>query len=117
MATTEPISEKARVFEPVPVESIAIRSGSRVFGLRVPDSSLRPKLILPGDIAVCEHRVEPRHGDVVAALVDGASVLRVWAVQSGRAVLCCPDGQTPPVSAAGLVIQGVVVQVVRTRVQ
>lgn len=49
------------------------------------------------------------------APVDGARVLRVWAMQSGRPVLRCPDGETPPVSPGELVIQGVAVQVVRSR--
>ena len=76
---------------------------------------MRAMALLPGDVVVCEHGVQPRQGDVVAALVDGASVLRVWSMQSGRPVLRCPDGETPPVSAGDLVIQGVAVQVVRSR--
>jgi hypothetical protein len=72
---------------------------------------------LPGDVVVCEHGVQPRQSDLVAALIDGASVFRVWSMQSGRPVLRSPDGQTPPENAEDLVIQGVAVQVVRSRVR
>lgn len=118
MATTyTPAPTRARSVETVPTDAIAIRTGSRVFAVRVPDASMRAMALLPGDVVLCEHGVQPRQGDVVAALVDGASVLRVWSVQSGRPLLRCPDGETPPVSASELVIQGVAVQVVRSRVR
>jgi SOS-response transcriptional repressor LexA len=81
----------------------------------VPDTSFRTMALLPGDVVVCEHGVQPRQGDVVAVLMDGASVLRVWTLQGGRPVLRCSDGQEPPASAEELVIQGVAVQVVRER--
>ena len=104
-----------RRVESVPLELIGIRSGPRVFAVRVPDDSLRAAALLPGDVVICEHGVTPRSGEVVAALVDGVSVLRIWSMQSGRPVLRCPDGQTPPMNATELVIQGVAVQVVRSR--
>lgn len=118
MATTHPpASTRARSVETVHVDSIELRTGSRVFAIRVPDASLRAIALLPGDVVVCEHGITPRTGDVVAALLDGASVLRVWMLQGGRPVLRCPDGQSAPVSAQDLVIQGVAVQVVRSRVR
>jgi len=73
--------------------------------------------LLPGDVVVCEHGVQPRQGDVVAALVDGASALRVWAVVNGRPMLRTADGQCDELAADGLVIQGVMVQLVRSRVR
>lgn len=118
MATTiTPAPNRARSVETAPLDSLTIRTGPRVFAVRVPDASLRPMALLPGDVVVCEHGVPPRTGDVVAALVNGASVLRVWSLQGGRPVLRSPDGQTPPEDAEDLVIQGVAVQVVRSRVR
>jgi SOS-response transcriptional repressor LexA len=76
---------------------------------------MRAIALLPGDVVVCEHGVQPRQGEVVGALVDGASVLRMWSMQGGRPVLRCSDGQGRPASAEELVIQGVAVQVVRER--
>jgi repressor LexA len=117
MATTHtpPPASRSRSVETVPVDALNIRTGARVFAVRVPDASFRSMALLPGDVVVCEHGVQPRQGDVVAALVDGASVLRVWSMQGGRPVLRCSDGQGPPTSAEELVIQGVAVQVVRER--
>lgn len=114
---TAPTPANARAVEISSVGALTIRTGPRIFAVRVPDASFRPLALLPGDVVVCEHGIQPRHGDVVAALVDGASVLRVWSMQGGRPVLRSPDGQTPPEQAEDLVIQGVGVQVVRSRVR
>jgi SOS-response transcriptional repressor LexA len=114
MATATTPAQSGAV-ETASVASLTIRTRPRIFAVRVPDASFRPLALLPGDVVVCEHGIQPRHGDVVAALVDGASVLRVWSMQGGRPVLRSPDGQTPPERAEGLVIQGVGVQVVRSR--
>ncbi len=118
MATaTTPAPAQSRSVETTSVSALSIRTGPRIFAVRVPDASFRSLALLPGDVVICEHGVQPRHGDVVAALVDGASVLRVWSMQGGRPMLRSPDGQTPPERAEGLVIQGVGVQVVRSRVR
>lgn len=104
-----------RSCEFVPLDAIAIRSTARSFALRVPDATMRPLGLLPGDVAVFEHGVPPRQGDVVAALIDGASVLRVWSVANGRPMLRTAEGTAVAVPADGLVIQGVMVQLVRAR--
>jgi hypothetical protein len=116
MATTcTPAPVRARSVETTPIDSLTRRSGSRVFAVRVPDASLRPIALRPGDVVVCEHGIEPRHGNVMAALVDGTSVRRVWSLKKGRPWLRRPDGQAPPENAEDLAIQGVAVQVVRSR--
>jgi len=119
MATTAHPSAPilSRPCETVPVDSIAIRSTNRTFVVRVPDQAMRAVGLLPGDALVCEHGVTPRQGDVVAALVAGASVLRVWSVQGGRPMLRTADGHVAAVPADGLVIQGVMVQLLRSRVR
>jgi hypothetical protein len=38
---------------------------------------MRAVALLPGDVVVCEQGVQPRQGDVVAALVDGACAARL----------------------------------------
>lgn len=106
---------RARSCEPVSLESIAIRSTARTFALRVPDDAMRSVGLLPGDVVVLEHGVQPRPGDVVAALVDGASVLRVYAVTLGRPMLRTADGHGVATRAEEVVIQGVMVQLVRSR--
>jgi SOS-response transcriptional repressor LexA len=71
--------------------------------------------LLPGDIAVFEHGLPPRPGDIVAALVDGTSVLRVYAVTLGRPMLRTPDGHGPATRADTVVLQGVMTQLLRSR--
>ncbi|MFN0126811.1 MAG: hypothetical protein ACKV19_09030 [Verrucomicrobiales bacterium] len=71
--------------------------------------------VLSGDLLVCVNGVQPRQGDVVAALIDGASVLPVWSAASRRPMLRTADGHVAAVPADGLVIQGVMVQLVLTR--
>jgi len=119
MATTAHHSAPihSRPCETVSADSIAIRSTTRTFAVRVPDDAMRAVGLLPGDVLVCEHGVAPRQGDVVAALVDGLSVLRVWSVQGGRSMLRTADGHVAAMPADGLVIQGVMVQLVRSRVR
>lgn len=77
--------------------------GSPVFAVRVPDTSLRAMVLLPGDLFVRDHGVQPRHDDGVAALVDRSSALRVQ-VDAGRpARPPLSQRRDPPVSAGELV--------------
>jgi hypothetical protein len=68
--TSAPV--RARSVETTPIDSLTLRSAPRVFTVHVPDASLRSMALRPGDVVVCEHGIESRHGDVMAALVDGA---------------------------------------------
>jgi repressor LexA len=72
--------------------------------------------LLRGDVVVLENGVQPRPGDVVAALVDGASVLRVYAITLGRPMLRTADGHGTATRADDVVVQGVLVQLLRSRV-
>jgi len=55
----------------VDVESLGFKPTRNTFALRVTGESMIGKHILDGDIVVLEHGPEPRHGDTVAALIDG----------------------------------------------
>jgi repressor LexA len=72
--------------------------------------------ILDGDVVVVEHGPAPRHGDVVAALIDGESTLKTYVLDKNRPFLRAENPRYPALFPAGeLVIQGVVVALIRKR--
>lgn len=101
----------------VSLESVQLlwRHHARSFALRVPDDAMRSIGLLQGDVAVLENAVDPRPGDVVAALVEGQSVLRVYSITHGRPMLRTADGHSAPVRADDIVIQGVMIHLLRSR--
>ena len=52
-----------------------------MFALQVLDDSMGGRQIVAGDVLIFEHGLEPRSGDVVAAFVDGESVVRSYVVR------------------------------------
>ncbi len=102
--------------QPVDLTQIPQRTNARTFALKVCDASMSGCAILPGDIAILEHGIDPRSGDVVAALVDNESVLRRYTLESGRAILRASHPSLSKTLVAGdLVIQGVMVRLLRQR--
>lgn len=99
----------------VDIETLGIpKPSARVFALRVNGDSMIGKHILSGDIVVLEHGREPRHGDVVAALIDGESTLKTYVVKSGKSYLKAENPRYPDlIPSDELVIQGVVCALVR----
>ncbi len=103
-----------------PVRSVPVKRGhfpEGAFGLEVRGESMNaatPRPILDGDIVVLlppEQR-EPRHGDIVAALVDGETCLKRL-VHQGRPAHLRSESSNPIYKeiypAHDLVIQGVLV--------
>ena len=82
--------------------------------LRVTGDSMVGRHILDGDFVVLEHGPEPRHGQVVAALVDGASTLKTFVVKGGKPYLKAENPKYPDlVPAQELMIQGVFKALIR----
>lgn len=100
----------------VSTDSLPIPCTTRTFALRMEDDSMRGRGIIKGDILVLEHGLERRPGDVVAALVEGESVVRTYTFRLGRPML---EASHPSlgrlVPADGLVIQGVMTSLIRHR--
>ena len=70
--------------------------------------------IFSGDIVVLEQK-EARHGDIVAALVDGENTLKRLIKDKGRIYLKAENRLYPDISPVEkLELQGVVVSVLRT---
>ncbi|MGZ6007447.1 MAG: LexA family protein, partial [Rhizomicrobium sp.] len=51
--------------------------------------------ILDGDVVVLEHGPEPRNGQIVAALIDGASTLKTFVLKSGKPYLKAENPKYP----------------------
>src|SRR5688572_17856883 len=68
-------------------ETIKARLSPDAFALRVKGDSMIGKHILDGDHVIIEPRREPRHQDVVAALIDGQTTLKTLLIKNGKAYL------------------------------
>lgn len=98
----------------VDVESIGYKPTRNAFALRVTGDSMTGRHILDGDFVVLEHGPEPRHGQVVAALIDGASTLKTFVLKSGKPYLRAENPKYPDlIPAQELMIQGVFKALIR----
>ena len=100
----------------IDVETLGIKPSARTFGLKVKGDSMIGKNIVDGDIAIIEHGVEPRPGDVVAALIDGQVTLKTFLLHRGKPYLRAENPRYPNlIPQEELQIQGVMVALVRKR--
>ena len=100
----------------IDVDTIGIKPTARTFGLKVRGDSMLGKHIVEGDIAIVEHGVQPRPGDVVAALIDGQVTLKTFLMQRGKPYLRAENPRYPNlIPQEELQIQGVMVALVRKR--
>jgi repressor LexA len=100
----------------IDVETLGIKPTARTFALKVRGDSMIGKCIVDGDIAIIEHGVEPRSGDVVAALIDGQVTLKTFVLQRGKPFLRAENPRYPNlIPQEELQIQGVMVGLIRKR--
>lgn len=98
----------------VDVTSLGYKPSRNAFALRVTGDSMIGKHILDGDIVILEHGPEPRHGQIVAALIDGASTLKTFLIKSGKPYLKAENPKYPNLlPAQELMIQGVFKSLIR----
>jgi repressor LexA len=98
------------------VDTLGIKPTARTFALKVCGDSMVGKCILDGDIAIVEHGVQPRQGDVVAALIDGQVTLKTFVMQRGKPYLRAENPRySNLIPQEELQIQGVMVALVRKR--
>ncbi len=100
----------------IDVETVRIKPSARTFALKVRGDSMVGKHIVDGDLAIVEHGVQPRPGDVVAALIDGQVTLKTFLIQRGKPYLRAENPRYPDlIPQEDLQIQGVLVALVRRR--
>jgi len=100
----------------IDVDTLGIKPTTRTFGLKVQGDSMSGKNIIDGDVVIIEHGVQPRSGDVVAALIDGQVTLKTFVLQQGKPYLRAENPRYPKlIPQEELQIQGVMVALVRRR--
>ena len=110
----QPREQEAEGCISVDVESIGFKPTRNTFALRVTGDSMIGRHVLDGDVVVLEHGPEPRHGDMVAALIDGESTLKTFLKKNGKPYLRAENPKYPDlVPARDLMIQGVFKALIR----
>ena len=100
----------------IDIETLGLKPTPRTFALEVRGDSMTGKAILDGDLVVLEHGMTPRHGDVVAALIDNESTLKTFLLERRQPFLRAENPKYPDlIPAQELVIQGVMVALIRKR--
>jgi repressor LexA len=100
----------------IDAETLGTKASARTFGLRARGQSMIGKSILDGDIAIIEHGLRPRPGDVVAVLIDNEVTLKTFIMQRNKPYLRSENPRSPNLIPQGeLQIQGVMVALVRKR--
>jgi repressor LexA len=102
---------------PVSPDLFDIPKRHRVFALRVRGDSMKDRHFIEGDLVICDADADARHGDVVAAVIDGESTLKTLIHRDGKVWLRAENPSCPALQpAAELTIQGVACGVIRSRV-
>lgn len=95
------------------LERLGVRRADQAFALKVTGDSMVDAHILDGDTVVLEAR-EPRHRDIVAALIDSETTLKRYLVHDGTPYLKAENPRYPDLLPAHeLIVQGVMVGLVR----
>jgi|SRR6267142_2854208 len=98
----------------VDVGTLGFKPSRNTFALRVTGDSMIGKHICDGDIVVLEHGPEPRHGQIVAALIDRKSTLKTFILKNGKPFLKAENPKYPDlIPSEELMIQGVFRALVR----
>jgi len=98
----------------VDAKSVGFTPGKNTFALRVTGESMIGKHICDGDIVILEKDIEPRNGQVVAALIDGASTLKTYIFKNGKSFLRAENPKFPNlIPGEELMIQGVLKALIR----
>ena len=111
----EAVEEEKEGCLSIDIASLGVRRNARTFALRVRGESMIEAHICDGDTVILEFR-EPRHLDVVAALIDGETTLKRFVMEKRRPYLRAENEDYPDlIPARELVVQGVMVALLRVK--
>ena len=116
IAAGHPDTADSDCSESLPVDPTAfgIRNSADAFALRVRGDSMTGRQFFDGDLVLLDRSLEPRHLDVVAALIDHESTLKTLIIRNGKIWLKAENPEYPDlIPAQELEIQGVVKAVIR----
>lgn len=109
----EAVEEQKEGCLSIDIASLGIPRHARTFALKVRGESMIEAHICDGDTVILEFR-EPRHMDIVAALIDGETTLKRFIVDRGRPFLRAENENYPDlIPARELIVQGVMVGLLR----
>jgi repressor LexA len=92
----------------VDIATIGFKPTQNTFCLRVKGDSMIGRHICDGDIVILEHGPEPRHGQIVAALLDRKSTLKTFIQKGNKRFLKAENPAYPDlIPSEELMIQGV----------
>ena len=110
----EAVEEQKEGCLSIDIASLGIPRNARTFALKVRGESMIDAHICDGDTVILEFR-EPRHMDVVAALIDGETTLKRFVVERRRPFLRAENEDYPDlIPARELIVQGVMVGLLRS---
>ena len=100
---------------PLSSKSLGYKPRNTTYALRVTGDSMEAKHILDGDIVIVEHGIEPKSGDVVAALIDRESTLKTFVKIGEESWLQAENPAYPDLlPVEELYVQGVAQAVIRS---
>lgn len=109
-----PVVSEEHIEDWVSFEASAIKNPKDCFILKVRGDSMIDAGIFEGDHVIASSRKEAKPGDIVIALVDGASTVKRYMVSRGRPYLKAENAKYGPIySEDELIIQGVVIGLMR----
>ena len=98
----------------VDITTIGFKPTRNTFALRVVGDSMIGRHVCSGDIVILEHGPEPRHGQIVAALIDRRSTLKTFVRKNNKSFLKAENPKYPDlIPSEELMIQGVVRALIR----
>ena len=98
----------------VDINTIGFKPTRNTFALRVVGDSMIGRHICNGDIVILEHGPEPRHGQIVAALMDRKSTLKTFVLKNNKPFLKAENPKYPDlIPSEELMIQGVFQALIR----
>jgi repressor LexA len=98
----------------VDIATIGFKPTRNSFALRVTGDSMIGRHVCDGDIVILEHGPEPRHGQIVAALIDRKTTLKTFVLKNKKPFLKAENPKYPDlIPSEELVIQGVVRALIR----
>ncbi|MBU2524460.1 transcriptional repressor LexA [Patescibacteria group bacterium] len=97
------------------IDSSLIKHAKDTFLLRIRGDSMKDIGIYEGDLVIADRKLEPKHKDIVVALVDGENTVKRY-ISKGGVVYLKPENKNyqPIFPRAELYFQGVVTGLIRT---
>ena len=102
---------------PFDLTKLLFRNPASTFRARVSGDSMTGAGIHPGDLVAVDRALDPGHGSIVVAVVEGEHTLKRLQMRGGQPWLVAENARYPPLAVSrdmGLVVWGVVTHVIHS---